>query len=158
MFVTTDLASFRKEIRANFRKFRSETSKIVTLVKRTAYQRMVEGVDLNVYNTEPGTVYKRTGDLRRGIFSIGSHSGDIAQFDLGDRIDYATDIEYGKARFAISEGNARSTADLKNGEIYSIGRSGKNFSVPGPYIWPATAFSELQFALEFQKMIVRVWR
>ena len=100
----------------------------------------VLGVRRNVYDTAPGA-YRRTQDLLRGMQVSSRTSTNRASVTVKNTEPYALYVELGQQGFTLAQDQARSAAASDPAQPLSLGRSGQNPSVAGPFIGPAQFYA-----------------
>ncbi len=94
-----------------------------------------------VYGTVPGLRYKRTYDLARSVKVQPVSTVNLARLVISSDAPYARFIEYGTGPNELTDQqiDAYAAAFGSNAQIVRLGRSGRKYTVPQPFI-RSTAF------------------
>lgn len=131
---------------------------LVARVAAQGQQHAARGLQANVYGTAAGR-YRRTGRLRGELFSSGQYAAGQLHLQLGDRAPYASLVEYGTGTTRITDPALQHLlAGLPPGGLLRLGRSGRAWMLPGPYLAPALAFARWRLVTQVQALMVRTFR
>ncbi|SMB93305.1 hypothetical protein [Deinococcus hopiensis] len=116
------------------------------------------GAYLNIYGTVPGHVYVRSNHLFNSIYSNGSAVMGAVLVELGDRADYASDVEYGTGPYTLTQQQLDAyLKTLPPGGLLRFGRTGQAYMLPGPYIGPALQLVRYRTQVEVRDLMRRLW-
>jgi len=155
--LTVNGAAFSAELKIIETAVLSEIPNIAKNVSREALRRAQDGLERSVYGTVPGRVYVRTGTLRRSVTVRILPRVNSISLELYARAPYASDIEYG-SNPAMSEATLTLIAEATGGQVTSFGRSGRHYTLPGPFLLPASMYALEQARIEFEQVLVKHWR
>lgn len=115
----------------------------------------VIGVNANVYSTRPGA-YQRTQALRARLYARQQSGATFARVTVGDRAPYAAAVELGQGPNALSPAQVQAISGARPpGVPVQLGRSGEKYTVAGPFIAPAQAFSLYRMKALFAEAVRR---
>ncbi|OLV19532.1 hypothetical protein [Deinococcus marmoris] len=121
----------------------------------------VAGADLNIYNTVPGRGYVRTGQTRRSIriqrwgkdwlliAGYGAYKVEFGSPPAWDWVTINADFKAGAVSGVPGMSNLRQST-------VSIGRSGLNWRVPGPFIAPAALAATFHMHRRFREELKKL--
>lgn len=114
------------------------------------------GLRRNVYDTTPGA-YVRTQDLLRGLQSSSTSSTNLASVTVRNTEPYALYVELGQGAggLSVQQDQAIAAASTDPANPLSFGRSGRNYTVAGPFIAPAQFYALHRMAELFGQKITR---
>lgn len=155
--------SFKRGSAGMFRQraeqFRKRLPEIAQAGAKDAELHAKRGLVINVYGTEPGEHYVRTGLLLREVYASGQANGSSLGILVGDRAEYASDIEYGSGPHALTPQQLeRYLNTLKPGGLLRFGRSGQAYLLPGPYIGPAIHYARYRTAERVRALMRELWQ
>jgi hypothetical protein len=136
---------------------RDAKARIIAELGRLAKEAELEALNkghwalhLNVYGTEPGFRYVRTGLLNSSLFAGSSVLGGVLTITLGDSAEYARRVNYGDPE--ISPAAAEQIAKQYGPNLIKTGRSGKKYMLPASYIEPALYIAGEKLLLELSQV------
>ena len=116
------------------------------------------GARRNIYDSAPGA-YRRTGDLLRAMNVSSSASAGRATVTVGNTASYALAVELGNSPgISVAQDQALSAANRNPEAPISLGRSGRAFTVAGPFIGPAQAYGLYKMGQLFAAAVRRELR
>lgn len=117
-----------------------------------------KGLMLNVYGTARGR-YERTGHLLGQVYADGHANSTSLGVQVGDRAEYASQIEYGSGPHELSPQQLKKYLDvLPPSGLLQFGRSGKAYLLPGPYVGPAIYLARLRTTQRMQVLMQELWK
>lgn len=123
-------------------------------VRAEALGHLIIGANRSVYDTTPGA-YKRTGELLRGLEARSRASRNLATVEVLGRAPYHAYVELGTGATALMPEQAQAYALANPNPAVSLyqGRSGVNYSLPGPVVAPAQAYAVWRLSELFVKTV-----
>ena len=137
----------------------SELPRIAEQARAETLGHAILGVRRNVYDTSPGA-YQRTGDLLRGLNASGSASGSGVTVRVWNSEPYARFVELGQGPngLTLAQDQAYSAANAHPEQPISFGRSGRKYTLAGPFLAPAQAYSLYRMKQLFAEAVIRAAR
>lgn len=129
-----------------------ELPQIAQTVQQEALGHMVIAANRSVYDTTAGA-YERTGDYRRGFQSRGRGTRHTASVTVWNDVEYAPYIEYGTGPYEMTAEQIVQQAAVNPMAPLYFGRSGEQFMVAGPAVYPAAVFAAYRMRELFAKAI-----
>lgn len=119
-----------------------ELPQIAAQVRAEALGHAILGARRNVYDTTPGA-YQRTGELLRGLDARARSTRNTATVEVSGAAPYHAYVELGTGatKFTVQQAQAQALANPSPAAPLYLGRSGVNYSLPGPIVAPAQAFA-----------------
>ncbi|GAA0508371.1 hypothetical protein [Deinococcus depolymerans] len=125
---------------------------------RTGLLHAQRGAMANVYSTEPGQ-YERTRELLRGIYADSNANASSLGIVVGDRANHASFVELGTGPYALSEEQRQVHLNtLPRGGLLRLGRSGKAYLLPGPFIGPAITYARTLTRERLNAVMADAWQ
>ena len=120
----------------------SNLSEIAAQAESEALGHAILGLQRNVYDTTPGA-YVRTQNLLRGLQSSSRSSTNLASVTVRNTEPYALFVELGQAPndLSVQQDQAYAAANKDPARPLSFGRSGKSYTLAGPFIAPAQFYA-----------------
>lgn len=115
---------------------------IAAQVRAEALGHLILGARRNIYDTAPGA-YQRTGELLRGLDARARSARDTAVITVSGSAPYHAYVELGTGAYAqtVAQAKALALASPDPAVPLSVGRSGVNYTLPGPIVAPAQVFA-----------------
>ncbi len=151
---------FRLELDRFARQIESEFKATSQAISVQANKDIQDNLFMSVYGTTPGNFYKRTGDLKSlsHTNAVLMNAGSVYRIRLKSDLDYASDIEYGSGDLELNPTSLLEISEAGKGEDIYFGRTGRNYTLPGPFIMPATVKARINLEDAFVKIIKNRWR
>lgn len=112
----------------------------------------VIGINRNVYSTEPGA-YQRTGDLLAGLRVSTGATKNTGTIRVSNVEPYAVFVELGSGPNGLTAAQAQAYSAARPESPVYLGRSGKAYTIAGPFIAPAQAFGLFRMGQLFGEKI-----
>lgn len=159
--MSTGKGTFKRGSKGVFSKrakaIRSNMDALAKQGARTGLLHAQRGLVLNVYGTERGA-YTRTRHLFRQLYADGHANRSSIGIQVGDRAEYASDIEYGSGPHELSPQQLNGYLEvMKPGGLLRFGRSGKAYLLPGPYVGPAIHYARLLTIQRVRALMHELW-
>lgn len=110
------------------------------------------GAQRNVYDTAPGA-YQRTHDLMRGLNASGRATRYTATVRVWNRVEYATYVETGTGPHEMTPAQIIAQARVHPEAPTYLGRTGANYTLPGPVVIPASVYAGYRMGELFGKAV-----
>lgn len=110
------------------------------------------GARRNVYDTAPGA-YQRTMDYLRGFQASGRATRFKASVSVWNTVEYAERLERGEGPHEMSDAQIIAQATAHPATPVYLGRSGRNYTLPGPVVIPATVYAGYRMGDLFGKAV-----
>lgn len=134
-----------------------EIGKEAPRVEQESLGHMIQGAQVNIYDTTPGA-YQRTFELLQGLRVSAKGTRGRINVALGNDTEYAGDVEIGdqSPQGILSDALRRTPSDIP--EAMTYGRSGVDYHLAGPIIIPATVFAVYRARELFVKRVKELQR
>lgn len=109
-------------------------------VQGEALGHAIVGANRSVYQTTPGA-YQRTYEYLRGFQATARATKNTVRVTVWNAVEYAPYIEYGVGPHEMTPAQVLAHAAANPAAPVYLGRSGQNFTLPGPAVWPAAYYA-----------------
>lgn len=116
------------------------TPEIAETVRAEALGHLILGAQANIYSTTPG-VYRRSQDLLRGLDTRSRASRNKVSVTVLNTVDYAVYVEAGQDGMSLAQLQQLALLQNNPADPLSLGRSGVNWTAPGPIVIGAQVFA-----------------
>lgn len=113
---------------------------IAQTAKAEALGHLVLGAQANIYSTAPGA-YRRSQALLRGLDTRSRVSRNRASVTVLNTVEYAAYVEAGQGSMSLAMLQQLALLRKNPADPLSLGRSGVNWTVPGPIVIGAQVFA-----------------
>lgn len=119
-----------------------ELPQIAGQVQQEALAHLILGAGRNIYDTTAGA-YERTQDLLRGLDARSRAGRNTASVTVSGSAPYHAYVELGTGphETSVQQAQAVALANPNPAAPLYLGRSGVNYSLPGPIVAPGQAFA-----------------
>lgn len=113
---------------------------IAETVRAEALGHLILGARVNIYSTTPGA-YRRSQDLLRGLDTRSRASRNRASVTVLNTVEYAVYVEAGQDGMSLAMLQQLALLQNNPADSLSLGRSGMNWTAPGPIVTGAQVFA-----------------
>lgn len=113
---------------------------IAETVRAEALGHLILGARVNIYSTTPGA-YRRSQDLLRGLDTRSRASRNRASVTMLNTVEYAVYVETGQDGMSLAQLQQLALLQSNPADPLSLGRSGVNWTAPGPIVTGAQVFA-----------------
>jgi hypothetical protein len=130
---------------------------IAAEVTPEALGHMIVSANRSVYNTTPGA-YQRTQDYLRGFQAVPRATRNTAAIRVWNDVDYAAQVELGAEPNALTPQQVVAYARARADSQVYLGRTGQNYTIAGPAVYPAAVYAERRMMELFLRKVQVAWR
>lgn len=117
-----------------------ELPQLAEQAKAEALGHAIIGANRSIYDTAPGA-YQRTMDYLRGLNTSSRATRFKASVSVWNTVEYAGIVETGTGPHEMNTQQITAQAMAHPYAPTYLGRSGQNYTLPGPVVIPASVFS-----------------
>ena len=129
-----------------------ELPQIAEKVKAETLGHAIIGANRSIYDTTPGA-YQRTRDFLRGLNTSSRATRFKASVSVWNTVEYAERIERGSGPHEMNDAQIIAQAKAHPAAPVYLGRSGRNYTLPGPVIIPAGVYAGYRIGELFAKAV-----
>lgn len=113
---------------------------VAETTRAEALGHLILGARANIYSTAPGA-YRRSQELLRGLDTRNRASRNRASVTVLNTVSYAVYVEAGRDGMSLAQLQQLALLRKDPADPLSLGRSGVNWTVPGPIVTGAQVFA-----------------
>lgn len=135
----------------------TELPQIAQQVQAESLGHAIIGLNRSVYDTAPGA-YQRTHDLMRGLNTSSRATRFTATVRVWNAVEYAPYVETGTGPHEMTPAQIIAQARAHPEAPTYMGRTGQNYTLPGPVVYPAAVFAGYRMGQLFSEKVRAVLR